>query len=203
MAEFVLPVNLLKQFTEGLRAQIGADTLKAVFEKAGLPTEWAIPAHLTGLDEEQAAKAYSQLQGAMRTYYGRGARGILFRIGSAIWIPVLNDAPFSIKAQSKLVRTLPASLRFKPTLEMLAKIMSVRGGDVTVHTMDLDWLFVDRVSATTMGHHEVTPICFVTQGLIRESLFWAIGREFNIEETSCRAMGEKECEFKIITGAAQ
>ncbi len=201
MAEFVLPVNVLKQFTDGLRAQVGAETLKAVFDKAGLPTDWADPAHLIGLDEEQAAHAYSKLQNAMRTYYGRGARGILFRIGSAMWMPILSDASFAIKAQSKLVRSLPPMMRFKPTLEMLAKIMSARASDVTVHTLDLDWLFVDRISATTLRHQEVTPICFVTQGLIRESLFWAIGREFDIEETSCRAMGEKECKFKIITGA--
>ena len=78
--------------------------------------------------------------------------------------------------------------------------MSARASDVTVHTLDLDWLFVDRISPTTLGHREDTSICFVTQGLIRECLFWATGCEFDIEETSCRAMGRKECEFKIITG---
>ena len=91
-------------------------------------------------------------------------------------------------------------MRFKPALEMLAKILSARAGDVTVHTLDLDWLFVDRISPTASGYREAAPICFVTQGLIRESLFWATDREFDIEEISCRAVGRKECEFKIITG---
>jgi predicted hydrocarbon binding protein len=200
MEESTLPVSVLKRFTKSLRAQVGMDALKSVFEKAGLPTDWANPARIPGLDDVSAAQAYSQLQGAMRTYYGRGARGILFRIGSAMWEQVLNDAPFVIKAQSKLVRALPAAMRFKPTLDMLAKILSACAGDVTVHTLDLDWLFVDRISPTTLGYREDASICFVTQGLIRESLFWATGREFDIEETSCRAMGKKECEFKIITG---
>ena len=117
-----------------------------------------------------------------------------------MWEQVLNDAPFVIKAQSKLVRTLPAAMRFKPALDVLAKILSVPAGDMTVHILDLDWLFVDRTSPTALGYHDVAPICFVTQGLIRECLFWATGREFDIEEISCRAMGEKECKFKIITG---
>ena len=118
-----------------------------------------------------------------------------------MWEQVLNDAPFVIKVQSRLVRTLPAAMRFKPALEVLVKILSTRAGDVTVHILDLDWLFVDRISPTASGYREAAPICFVTQGLIRECLFWATGREFDIEETSCRAMGGKECEFKIITGA--
>jgi len=31
-------------------------------------------------------------------------------------------------------------------------------------------------------------------------LFWATGKEHDIEETSCRANGEEACEFKIIVG---
>ncbi|MCJ7432881.1 MAG: hypothetical protein MUO77_05270 [Anaerolineales bacterium] len=34
MAESTLPVYVLKRFADGLRAQVGMDTLKAVFEKA-------------------------------------------------------------------------------------------------------------------------------------------------------------------------
>ena len=98
MDESTLPVYVIKRFTDVLRAQIGVDTLKAVFEKAGLPTDWVNPTHMLGLDDVRAAQAYSQLQGAMRTYYGRGARGILFCIGGMMWEQVLNDVPFVIKA---------------------------------------------------------------------------------------------------------
>jgi len=200
MDESTLPVYVLKRFIDGLRAQVGVDALKAVFEKADLPIDWVDPAHKPGLDDVSAVQAYSRLQGTMRTYYGRGARGILFRIGGMMWEQVLNDAPFVIKVQSRLVRTLPAAMRSKPALDVLAKILSTRAGDVTVHILDLDWLFVDRISPTASGYRDAAPICFVTLGLIRECLFWATGREFDIEETSCRAMGGKECEFKIITG---
>jgi predicted hydrocarbon binding protein len=34
--------------------------------------------------------------------------------------------------------------------------------------------------------------------LIRESLFWATGQNFDVEETSCKAMGKETCEFKIM-----
>jgi predicted hydrocarbon binding protein len=201
VSEAALPFFILKRFIEGLRGELGLDTLKAVFEKAGLPADWVNPAHMTGLDDEQAARAYSQLQAAMRTYYGRGGRGILFRVGSALWERLLDDAPLVVKAQAKLARGLPAGMRLKAALDVLAHILSARSGDVTVHTLDLDLLVVDHVSPICIDQREDSPICFVTQGLIRECLFWAASHEFDIEETSCRAMGAKECEFKIITGA--
>ena len=49
--------------------------LRLWFEKADLPTDWVDPARMSGLDGVSAAQAYSQLQGTMRTYYGRGAVG--------------------------------------------------------------------------------------------------------------------------------
>ena len=51
MAESTLPVYVLKRFIDGLRAQVGVDALKAVFEKADPPTDWMYPAHMPGLDD--------------------------------------------------------------------------------------------------------------------------------------------------------
>jgi predicted hydrocarbon binding protein len=76
----------------------------------------------------------------------------------------------------------------------------MKPGDHTVHTLDLDLLFVDHASLATAGQSDSTPICFVTLGMIRECLYWAVGYEHDIEEISCRALGAKECEFKITVG---
>lgn len=107
----------------------------------------------------------------MRAYYGRGARGTLLRIGSKLWDRVLNDAALGTKAQSALVRGLPLSMRRKPALDLAARMLSDKPGDVTVHTLDLDLLLVDHVSPTTLGRKDSAPICYVTQGLIHEALY--------------------------------
>jgi predicted hydrocarbon binding protein len=39
----------------------------------------------------------------------------------------------------------------------------------------------------------------VTQGLIHESLLWATGQRYDVEETSCKARGDADCEFRIAT----
>ena len=136
----------------------------------------------------------------MRIYYGRGARGILTRVGGNLWKCLLDDAPLPVKAQSKVIFGLPVNARRKSALELLARLMSDQRGDVTVHTLDLDLLLADKASPGTLGQTESERICFVTLGLLRECLFWATGHEHDIEETSCRAKGEEACEFRITIG---
>jgi predicted hydrocarbon binding protein len=200
MPEALFPARILRRFVDTLSADLGLETLEAVLAKAGLPVEWAHSQHLGPLDDARAADAYARLQAALRTYYGRGARSILRRIGAKLWTHLLNDASFALKTQSTLVRGFPVSLRRKPTLELLAHLLSTKNGDITVHSLDLDLLFVDHASSAARGPSESAPICFVTQGLVREALYWALGTEHDIEETSCRAMGAADCKFKITIG---
>jgi predicted hydrocarbon binding protein len=200
MTEIKFPVRIMTRFVETLSAELGHDTLSAVLLKAGLPEEWAHSAHFSALDDSRTAQAYSRLQSALRTYYGRGARGILLRIGSKLWNHLLDDSTFGLKAQSVFLRGLPKSLRRKPALELLARFLSDTQGSVAVHNLDLDLLLVDQTSPTTLDQADDAPICFVTLGLIRECLYWADGQEHDIEERACRALGAHQCEFKITIG---
>lgn len=200
MTRIAFSPSIMQKFVETLSAEIGHETFRAVLSKAGLPKEWAHPIHFLALDDERTAYAYSTLQSAIRTYYGRGARGILMRIGSKLWDELLNESTLGIKAQSAFIRGLPKPLRRKPALELLARILSTVNGKMTVHTLDLDLLLVDQTSPTTLNQSDDTPVCFVTFGLIRECLYWADGQEHDIEERACRAMGAHQCEFKITIG---
>ncbi len=192
--------RLLNAFVETVAVELGADNLAAVIEKAGLPSHLADPAAAARLDASAAASAYARLQRALRTYYGRGARGILLRVGGQLWKRLLADAPLSLRAQMTLVRGLPASMRSKPALELLAKLFSTHANDLTVHTLDLDLLLVDHTSPAAAGEHDDEPICWVTAGLVREALYWASGREFDVSETACCALGAQQCEFKVTVG---
>ncbi len=194
------PPRIMQRFVETLSLELGHETLTGALANAGLPAEWAHPAHFAALDEKRTAQVYSRLQSALRTYYGRGARGILLRIGAKLWEPLLNDSSFAVKTQAALVHRIPKGLRRKPALDLLARILSAAPGNVSVHTLDLDLLLVDQTSPTTMDQSEHAPICFVTLGLIRECLHWAVGQEHDIEERACRAMGARQCEFKVIIG---
>lgn len=200
MTQVELPSDIMCDFVEALSTEIGHDTFSAVLSKAGLPEDWALPEHFIGLDNTRAAQAYARLQSALRTYYGRGARGILLRIDSKLWERMLDDSSLGVKAQAGMVRWLPTPLKRKQALDLLARILSARRGDLTTHTLDLDLLLVDQASPTTLSQSDESPICFVTLGLIRECLYWATGEEHDIEERACRAAGARQCEFKITIG---
>lgn len=202
MTEPKFSSRILRRFVETAAVELGADQFQTMLVLSKLPPEWAKPQTFTKMNMTEAAKIYAALQSAMRTYYGRGARGVLLRVGQRMWHLLLEDAALGGKAQAALIKRLPHTTRRKAILELLARLIGVKADDITVHTLDLDLLVADHASPGAEGQHASRPICFVTQGLIRESLFWATGQSFDVEETSCKATGKDACEFKITTGRA-
>ena len=200
MSETKFSSRILRRFVETVAVELGADQFHAMFALSKLAPEWAKTETFLKMDPSEAAQTYASLQALMRTYYGRGARGVLLRVGQRLWDLLLQDAALVGKAQAAVIKRLPLATRRKSTLELLARLIGTRSGDITVHTLDLDLLLVDHASPTAESQRDEYPICFVTRGLIRESLFWATGQGFDVEEISCKAMGQATCEFKITAG---
>ena len=200
MSEIKFSSRILRRFAETIALELGADQFNAMLSLANLPAEWKTPDVFLKLNPYDSAHVYAALQTAMRTYFGRGARGVLLRVGQRLWHNLLDDAALGIKAQAAVVKRLPLASRRKPTLELLVKFMGAQSGDIAVHTLDMDLLLVDNASPSTHDQSEPGPICFVTQGLIRESLFWATGKNYDVDEIHCKAQGEHACEFKITGG---
>lgn len=200
MSEANFSSRILRRFVQIVAMELGADQFSAMLALSKLPAKWAKPETFTKMDAIESATAYAALQAALRSYFGRGARGVLLRVGQRLWNSILEDASLGNRGQAAMIKVLPANARRKATLDLLSRFLSGGSGDITVHTLDLDLLFVDHASPTTNGYHETSPICFVTQGLIRESLYWATQQGHDVEETACKARGDKNCEFKITTG---
>ena len=200
MSDIQFSNRILRRFAETVAVELGADQFSAMLALANLPAEWKNPQVFLSLNPYDSAHIYAALQTAMRIYFGRGARGVLLRVGQRLWDRLLEDAALGIKAQAAVIRRLPLSTRRKPALELLAKFLGTRPGDITIHTLDLDMLFVDHASPAAHDQKEPGPICFVSQGLIRASLHWATGKDYDVQEIHCQAMGEHTCEFKITGG---
>ena len=193
----LLSAHFFRVFLDTLNAEIGQDKLIAVLEKAKLPADLANPQAASRYSGQSAAETYARIQKALRVYYGRGARGTLTRIGRRLWPRLLESASLPEKAQAQFIRAMPPAMRRKAALELLARLFSAKPGGATIHTLDMDFMLVDHASAATFGQGEASPVCSVTLGLIQEALFWASGREHDIDEVSCRAAGGNACEFKI------
>lgn len=200
MSEVKFSNRILRRFAETVALELGTDQFNAMLALSNLPSEWKKPATFLKMSPVDSAHIYAALQAAMRTYFGRGARGVLLRVGQRLWNHLLEDAALGGKAQAAVIRRLPLASRRKPTLELLARFIGAQSGDIMIHTLDLDLLLVDHASPSTHDQHDSSPICYVTQGLIRESLFWSMGQGYDVEEISCKARGEDTCEFKITAG---
>lgn len=194
----LLPIRFFRLFLETLNADLGAETLLVVLEKANLDPDLVDPQVVSRYTSAATAETYARIQHALRVYYGRGARGILLRIGRILWGRMLENASLGEKAQAQLARSLPSALRLKAVLELVARFMREKNADITVHTLDLDLLLADHVGAAAIGQKENAPVCIVTLGLIQEALVWVSGREHDVEEVSCQAAGGDACEFKVI-----
>jgi predicted hydrocarbon binding protein len=200
VSEIKFSNRILRRFSETVALELGAEQYNGMLALSNLPQDWKKPDAFLKMSPVDATHVYAALQAAMRIYFGRGARGVLLRVGQHLWNRLLDDAALGGKAQAALIKRLPLSTRRKTTLELLGKFIAGTSGDITIHTLDLDLLLADHASPTTHDQSSPSPICFVTQGLIRESLFWSTGQGYDVAEISCKATGENTCEFKITIG---
>lgn len=192
--------RLLQRFWTIVITEVSEKNLPVVLGKSDLPVAWSKRENLAALDAQATVEAYAGIQQAIRTYYGRGARGILQRIGSKLWEDLRENAPFKEKAQATLMRGLPDNVRRKSALDMLVRLLGAQGEQMTVHTLDLNLMLVDNISPSTYKQKDDEPICHVTHGLIREAIYWATAQNPLIEETECKANGGDSCEFTISFG---
>ncbi len=192
--------KLLPRFLTIVITEVNEKNLPIILNKSGLPAEWAKSENLSKLNDQEAVEAYAGIQQAIRAYYGRGARGILQRIGSKFWEDLLENAPFKEKAQATLMRGLPDNVRRKAALDMLVRLLGAKGDEMTVHTLDLNLMLIDNISPSTYNQKDNEPICHVTHGMIREAIYWATTQDLLIEETECKANGGDECQFRITFG---
>jgi predicted hydrocarbon binding protein len=194
-----LSPTTLTIFGETLVAETGQDTLQMILTKANLDPALSNPVTLLRLSGPAIAEAYANIQSALRAYYGRGARGTLLRIGRLMWGRLMDRASLPEKTRMGAIRLLPMHLRAKPALEGLITLLRQPTNEMSIHSLDMELIFVENSCATCEGQTSTAPFCFVTIGLIQECLYWTTGKEFDVEETNCKAAGEPACKFKIIT----
>ncbi len=191
----MISIRLAKTFIAAAVDETGIHNLPSVLAKSGLT-----PGDLERVDAGSAGDIYAHFQYALRLFYGRGARGMLLRIGRSMWDRLSEGIGLKEKAELEIVRRLPVPARRRRVLDLVAARLQEGGGSASVHTLDLDILLVDRIGAAVTGQEEGEPICYVTLGLIQGALFWATGKEADVDEISCKAAGAPACEFKVKLG---
>ncbi len=186
--DFILP------FMQAISEEIGNFSLRLVLRQAGhedFADDWPDLENPIMRSAEFAA-----LQRCLRDYYGRGARGLLQRVGLETWNAILQDVSPGRKAFG-LMKLLPRSYRLRQALELLAERLRGEDGKVSVRLEGNDFYLVDYTSDGTFGQSTPAPICWSTLGLIQGAMAWANCPVKDVEEIGCRATGADACTFKI------
>ena len=183
-------------FLRAVGEEIGEYSLELVLRDAGLDCHADQLTSTNGCSGVHSSEVAS-VHAAIRSYFGSGARGTLSRIGRLVWQYAIAETFYGSLARLGIKVFLPKSLGTRAALNMVAGLMRKPDGHVSVHLYDTDLIFMDTTSDITFGQDEENPICWYTVGLIQACLLWATGKEIDVEEISCRAVGADTCKFEI------
>lgn len=185
---------------KALEEVMGKNGLNAILNMANLP-------HLIdnyppeNLEREFDFSHYSMINYALEEMYGpRGGRGLALRAGRATFSDALRNFGAMAGVGDLAFKVLPLHQKLKLGLPAMAKIfttVSDQHSTVEDHGDEFHYI-IHRCPVCWGRHDEDRPVCFISTGLIQESLKWVSGgNEFRVNESECIARGDDVCRFVI------
>jgi hypothetical protein len=154
----------------------------------------------SNLNQEFDFADFSNLnQGVLDVYGKRGGGGLSIRAGRTTFDQGLKGFGALAGVNDQAFQVLPHSTKVRIGLPAMAKIFSQFSDQISrVETFDDHYLYsIDRCPVC-WGQQSDGPICYVATGLLQEGLHWVSGgREFQVEEIECFAVGDEACIFRI------
>ena len=144
---------------------------------------------------------FSMINQALEEIYGmRGGRGLALRIGRTTFDDVLKDYGALAGVGDLAFRILPLHLKISMGLQAMARIFSEKSDQISAVSEDQDSVIytIERCPVCWGRELEDHAVCYYMIGLLQEALHWVSGgKEFQINETKCIALGNDVCEFTI------
>lgn len=189
---------LVRQALVSAEEVMGANGLHAVLRTSGLER---YAGNLPPNDMQPAIKTsdYARLNQAIEDFYGRGARGILRRIGKASF-------QYGMREQAALMGVAGVALKLLPRKQRILFILNGMADALKKSNKEVDaWVeeqsntiaYFERTCAICWGRQSEQPVCHLYVGSVGEAVLWATGVEYEIVETHCLAKGDEYCRFEV------
>lgn len=144
---------------------------------------------------------FSSINQALTEIYGdRGGRGISLRIGKTTFDDVLKDYGSIAGVTDIAFKVLPNKSKIKFGLNAMARVFSEKSDQISTVIEEKDHFLyqIERCPVCWGRKDQEQAVCYYMVGLLQEGLHWVSGgKEFQIQETRCTAMGDPLCEFQI------
>ena len=145
---------------------------------------------------------YSAPMMALEDIYGlRGGRVMGMRIGRATFMDLLSNYGAMVGVTDLAFKILPVSIKLRIGINAMAKVFNmVSDQETEVVEYENYFHYIVKQCPVCWGRHdEEKPVCFSQVGLIKGGLNWVTnGKEFNVKEIYCHAMGDEHCTFRIL-----
>lgn len=190
----------LRTFLLSMEEVLGEKGITAMLNAAGLP-RYIGNYPPDNLAQEVTFTDYTRLCLAVEDFYGRGARGLLNRIGRASFRYGLREHPALFKAVQTYLKLRGAHARLKFVLNAIAKALTQEANEPTqVEEDEDDFILSIDYCAACWERQTDKPVCHVNIGFIEEAGQWALGAPVEVQEIACRAQGDPACRYRIHIG---
>ena len=193
--------KLARIYLESIREITGENGLLAILNFAHLSILCEdLPPN--NLDRMFDFSHFSMINKSLEEIYGeRGGRGLSLRVGRTTFDDVLKDYGSLAGVGDPDFRILPMQKKIRFGLNAMARIFSEKSDQITtLEETEEKYLYRIKRCPVCWGRTgEDHAVCYYMVGLLKEGLHWVSGgKEFNITETKCIALGDQVCEFEIL-----
>jgi len=189
---------LVRQALTSSQEVMGDNGLNAVLRTSGLE-RFIGNFPPDNLEPSISAAQYARLNEAIETFYGRGGRGMLRRIGKASFQYAVREQAALLGLAGVALKLLPERQRIKFILNSMAGALKKSNPQVEAWVDDSGEriAYMESTCGICYGRQSEVPICYLYIGSIGEAVQWATGKEYQIIETHCLAKGDPYCRFEV------
>jgi hypothetical protein len=198
MADRMIINSLVRQALTSAQEVMGDNGLNTVLRTCGLE-RFVGNFPPNDLEPSIQASQYAKFNEAIESFYGRGGKGILRRIGKASFQYGVREQSALLGVAGVALKLLPEKQRIKFILNAVADALKKTNPDVHAYLDESgDKLaYVESTCAICTDRRSESSICHLYVGSLGEAVLWATGREFEIIETHCIAKGDPYCRFEV------
>jgi bacteriochlorophyll 4-vinyl reductase len=197
--DLVIVNALMRQALVAVEEVMGKNGLNAVLRMSSLG-QYIDNLPPDDLNPSVKSSDYARLNEAIESFYGRGGRGMLRRIGKASFQYAVREQSALLGLAGVALKLLPRKQQMRFILNSLANALRKTNRQVQVEVEEADnsFVYVARTCSVCYGRQSDEPICHLYVGSIGEAVRWATGQPYQIQETHCIAKGDPYCRFEVI-----
>ncbi len=204
VADMGMPNSYVRWALEAIEEVAGKNGLTIILREAGLQAfKDNFPPDNDDFDGLTMGQ-YADLNAAVLNFFGRAARSMSMRVGRVSSRQGIEKQAelFNVVALMAL-KVMPLSMQFKLGGTQLHdgyhKMYAANGQQYISRFEDGGdaWEHIIETCPMCAGKVAEEPICWLFTGSLQELILWLTGKEFEIVETECRAMGAPACIWRI------